>query len=141
VTRDLPVSTSLPMTRRRLLMQALALLPLSACVSSVDRALGTNTVRGWTRSLFPDPQAATMAGRLYLARWPEEESASWLAHVLFGTQLSRQVNGGSEDRLWQHVRSACDRDFCTDDLVTLNGWVVTRTEARLLALLSLCSDE
>jgi len=128
------------MTRRRLLMQALALLPLSACVSSVDRALGTNTVRGWALSLFPNPQAAKTFGRLYLQRWPEEESASWLAHVLLDTQLSRQVNRASEDRLRQRIRSACARDFCTDDLVTLNGWVVTRTEARLLALLSLCSD-
>jgi hypothetical protein len=129
------------MTRRRLMAQALAVLPLSACVLPLHSEPSANTVREWMRSLFPNLQAAMTVGRMYLRRWPEENSAAWLAHELFGTGLSDRVDRASEASLMQHVQSASARDFCADDLVTLNGWVVTRTEARMLALLSLCSDK
>lgn len=31
-----------------------------------------------------------------------------------------------------------DRDFRDDDLVIIDGWLLARTEARLMALVALC---
>jgi hypothetical protein len=130
---------SAAMTRRQLLIAAL--LPLAHSLgipNGVARGFG-GAIR-WVRiSLFPDVLAAASVGDLYLQKRPDEGSAPWLTYELFGNDAFRDVDRDGDERLRERLRTGRDLDFRNDDLVVLNGWVVTRTEARLLALLSLSS--
>jgi hypothetical protein len=130
---------SAAMTRRHLLIAAL--LPLASSLgvpNGVERGFG-GVIR-WVRSrLFPDVRAAASVGDLYLQKQPDEGSAAWLTYELFGNDAFRDVDREGDERLRKRLRASRDFDFRHDDLVVLNGWVVTRTEARLLALLSLSS--
>jgi hypothetical protein len=128
---------SVAMTRRHLLIAALLPLANSLRVpNGVARRFG-GVIR-WVRSrLFPDVLAAASVGDLYLQKRPDEGSAAWLAYELFGSDAYCDVDRDGDERLRERLRTSCDLDFRNDDLVVLKGWVVTRTEARLLGLLSL----
>ena len=71
-------------------------------------------------------------GEAYLIRYPAEQSKS----VLLGAIQSRSglvdlpTGGPTPAILYRLVIE----DFCTDNVVYLNGWALSRTEARLAAL-------
>jgi len=122
-------------TRRHLLHGAL--LPFAG-VFSIAGGLGpaSLSVLRWVRNgRFPDVRAAAHVGQLYLQKEPGEGSAAWLANELFGCDKSCDVE--REGVLRARLCAGRQQDFCKGDLVVLKGWVFTRTEARLLALLSL----
>jgi hypothetical protein len=132
---DQSVSMSAAMTRRQLLVAAL--LPFALGLPNGLASRSRSVIR-WVQSrLFPDVRAAATVGDLYLQKQPEEGSAARLAYELFGSDSFRNVDREGDERLRQRLRASRDLDFRRDDLVVLHGWVVTRTEARLLALLSL----
>jgi hypothetical protein len=125
------------MTRRQLLVAAL--LPLASSFDVPNGLAGASgsVVRWVRRSFFPDVRVAASVGDLYLRKQPEEGSAARLAYELFGNDAFRDVDRDGDGRLRERLRTSRDLDFRNDDLVVLNGWVVARTEARLLGLLSL----
>jgi hypothetical protein len=124
------------MTRRHLLIAAL--LPLASSLGVPNGLVDASSVVQWVRGrLFPNVRAAATVGDLYLHEQPDEGSAVWLVYKLFGNDAFCDVNRDGDERLKERLRTSRDLDFRNDDLVVLNGWVVARTEARLLGLLSL----
>ena len=123
------------MTRRQLLVAAL--LPLASSFPNGLAIASASVVRWVRRSFLPDARIAASIGDLYLQTHPEECSAAGLAFELFGNDAFRDVDRDGDERLKEQLRTGRDLDFRNDDLVVLRGWVVTRTEARLLGLLSL----
>ena len=124
-------------TRRTILLGAL--LPLTACVPGPDTQDGEQDLASWLRGLSPGPVEAAGIGALYLRDRPAEQSAGWLARQLFDSDLSRKLDRAGFQELIHRVVARRARDFLDDDLVILDGWAVSRTEARLLALIALCS--
>ncbi|MEX2150364.1 MAG: hypothetical protein WD793_09105 [Steroidobacteraceae bacterium] len=117
------------------------MLPLSACVAGLDAPDdGERSLASWLRRLPPGPVAAAGIGALYLRDRPDEQSADWLARRLFDTELSRPLDRAGFQELLSRVVAKRARDFLEEDLVVVNGWAVSRTEARLLALIALCGD-
>jgi hypothetical protein len=86
---------------------------------------------------FPDLRAAAAVGRLYLRQHPEEASEAWLTTTLFGSESPLGLGNGSRDEWMEKIRHGRHRDFCDGDVVVLDSWFFARTEARLLALISL----
>jgi hypothetical protein len=123
-------------TRREVLV--CALLPLTGCVPGPDTQDAERDLASWLRSLPPGPVAAAAIGALYLRDRPEEQSAGWLARELFDSELSGKLDRAGFQSLLDRVVASRARDFADDDLVILDGWVVPRTEARLLTLIALC---
>jgi len=41
------------------------------------------------------------------------------------------------DQMRRHLRSSCDADFAAGDTVALDGWIMARSEAEAIALVSL----
>jgi hypothetical protein len=81
--------------------------------------------------------APITVGQRYLEKAPAESSISWLSETIFGNHL---LSGHPEMRvLIAHVRALRRRDFSDGDLVEIDGWLITRTEARLCALAALSS--
>ena len=78
------------------------------------------------QALFADSAAAAAVGRQYLRNHPQEASAPWLTDILFGSEPSMEK-----------IRLGRERDFRDGDVVVIEGWFYARTEARLLALLSI----
>jgi len=125
-------------TRRELVLGAIFTLTGMPTVSSHWPSL--RTVGRWVRGLFSDAALAAHLGAVYLEGRPEERSAARLAEALFGSELSQQLDRAALDRLTRRLRAGRARDFHNDDLVVVGGWVLTRTEARLLGLVSLSRD-
>ena len=96
------------------------------------------SVAGLLRGIFADPNGATAVGRYYLRSHPEEASAAWLSRALFGAESVQEAGPDGLELLRERVRTGRAQDFRDGDVVILDGWAVTRTEARLLALASIC---
>lgn len=72
-------------------------------------------------------------GRAYRAAYPSERTADALSRaILSETGLPASSDEAQHGRLDEHVR----RDFSSGRIVRLNGWILSRTEARQCALFS-----
>jgi hypothetical protein len=130
------------MDRRRFLQLAAA--AIGACALRPFQALRFLWERG-------DDQASQAAGRLmqaighrrsaravgraYLATAPQERSIERLIALLTGDRLpSDRVLNADAKALRAHVQEALSEDFAAGRTVSVRGWMLSLTEARLCAL-------
>lgn len=115
-------------TRRELLIRVGAILLSArwACAKPSEAPLAET----WRRML-PEPGAAPI-GAGYLAANPTEASAEVLT-----ARILAQLPPGPDSELAARLRAAIRADFERRYTVRLNGWVLSRTECRLSALLEL----
>ena len=78
----------------------------------------------------------TTIGRAYLEGQPEEADRDTLTRLL-ATSLNLFPYGMSDDELRQRSRAQIERDFADADTLTVQGWILSRTELRLCALAAL----
>jgi len=90
-------------------------------------ALG-DWVRDCGTGLFADLTALRRLGAIYLAAHPEERS-----HTL----LSRLLIAANDCTIPSQLLSAVARDWSSNHVVLVDGWLLARSEARLCALLHL----
>jgi hypothetical protein len=86
----------------------------------------------WVRDsgarFFSDFAALRRLGAIYLAAHPEEHS---------GALLSRLLISGDHGTIPSRLLSAVARDWSSNHVIVVDGWLLARTEARLCALLHL----
>jgi hypothetical protein len=101
-------------------------------------ALGATTdeLAGRLRTLFYDREAARRLGHLYIRQVPTEDDPRILARLAVASAEAPQVDGISLDRasLLQRLDAQVRDDFASGTTIALDGWVLSRTEARLCAL-------
>ena len=124
------------LTRRRLVGGLLGFLGLTAAARWAPRLLGGRSgaeilVRELVRLVaVPDPVAT---GRAYLVAAPAETDAAALAgRVLAGLPLA-----GTAEEARRAFRDRMAADFREGRTAQADGWYLSRTEARLCALLAL----
>ncbi len=78
-----------------------------------------------------DQDTASDIGRKYLSQFPEENNKRKLVRLL-GENLTSGNNDASTA-----LSELIAKDFQEDRMVTIDGWVLARTEARQCALFSL----
>ena len=88
---------------------------------------------GW----LADSEDVRILGRTYLAAQPHEAEAIVLVELL-GTDLGLTRYGPSEAELHELFRCRTRRDFEDGNTVTVQGWILSRTELRLCALAAVC---
>jgi len=120
-------------TRRRLLGLASAvavICPLSAGAAALAEQLPTAVDRAaLVNSLLPNLADARRVGALYLAQALSENDPDLLWTSLFG------ITGARDAAECRRVLAArITDDFRSSNVVTLCGWVMARSEARLCAL-------
>ena len=71
-------------------------------------------------------------GSAYRTAFPEESHKTHLIELL----LKEIPVGQNDPRLPQLLKHRVTQDFATDDIVTIKGWVLSRTEARQCAIFS-----
>lgn len=129
------------LSRRAFLLAAVAGLMASCSKSDQDAVTGaieeSATAPAWLPPLIGDPEAASRIGRVYLDAHPEYRSSDVLAaeieqrlikHDATLTDLhdTRRVTAAMHDL----VRA----EYIQNDVVSVGGWILSSTEARLYAL-------
>ena len=130
----------MPMNRRSVLAAMLgawvaaALAPRRAPALAIDHP-GSDLARTLVATLRR-PDSAAAVGRAYLARYPAEAPPARLVAGIVdgwerdGFDAARAGRGALRRRLGEQVR----RDFARGRVVSVDGWVLAESEARLFAL-------
>jgi hypothetical protein len=127
------VSAPLDAGRRRLLLAAVGLAASVAIGPGaiglvLDRLDAAERVSTALRKLVPHRESAADLGRAYLETAAAEGSAMRLASLIIGG--TSVAPGREAARVASNIRA----DFAAGRVVTVRGWIVSRTEARLFAL-------
>ena len=97
----------------------------------LDRLATAGSLESALRDLVTHRDSAASLGRAYLAVMPGEASAVRLVPLILGKAAAPIGQEGAR------VRSRIQADFDAAQVVTIDGWIVSRTEARLCALCAL----
>ncbi len=130
-------------TRRRLLATAIGIGGIAAVARSrpwsILVAFSVPSAAERLAGLLTNQESARAVGGEYLARVPEEASASLLVdRIAAGLPAGRQTvrDAGGED-LRELLATQIRSDFEEEQDVVVRGWILSRTEARLCALTTL----
>jgi hypothetical protein len=123
---------------RRFVLAAAALganfSPRVAVWSVLTECVGGSAMR--LRALVPAPGSAREIGRIYLAQYPAEDSIASLTRLILASMslASGDVAALDHETLPAMVTSRVRADFEYRFTVDIDGWILSRTEARLCAL-------
>ncbi len=122
--------------RRRLLLMVAGFAATAsagpyALAALVERLTGAPPMADVLRSLVGHQESAARLGQAYLAVHPSEASSRQLAHRLIGPHWS------TERDVRARVLAQMKRDFAANRTVRVDGWILSRAEARLYALVAL----
>jgi hypothetical protein len=109
---------------------ALARLPLAA--SDPDARLLARLA-----TFFAVPDSAAALGAAYLRQAPEEAQAASLVARLFPGVASAALERWPDGALRSALAGRLSEDFAQSRTVVLEGWVLSRSEARLFAAAAL----
>jgi hypothetical protein len=123
-------------TRRRLLVAAAGIIAAAAAGPSailplIERLTSPDTA-GLLRGLITHRDSAAQLGRSYLDAHPNEARSAALVR-----QLAGPIALTSAERAAREVAARVRADYARGRTVVIEGWVLSRTEARLYALVAL----
>lgn len=124
------------LSRRRLLISAAGIAAAVAVGSSglltlIERLSGADAA-SLLRGLITDREGAARLGRSYLGVHPTEARRGVLVRDLVGLTEPTSVSDASRE-----VAARIRGDYAAGSTVVVDGWVLSRTEARLYALVAL----
>lgn len=137
------MSASQPIGRRGFVVTALGLAAttLTARFGSTRQVMDHDTATDAERLVrsFSSPESAAELGRAYLATASRESSPALLvdriaAGLPNGYKVLRMADDGQLKSL---LARRLKEDFMAGNTVTVDGWVISQTEARLCALAAL----
>jgi hypothetical protein len=88
------------------------------------------------------PDGAVLLGRLYLAGHPQEADAARLSTLIAAAldPALTPVSSATDEALRAGLEEKIRTDFTSGEMVAVDGWLLSVTEARLCALVSLLRD-
>jgi len=137
------ISYEVTCSRRSFLLATLAstlMIQLPGCdLLNNDMTSGTSKIPEWLLATISHPGEASYFGRIYLQIHPQENNRSMLTQAIEEAVVKlhdKQVANSAEitfDRLDRAIR----REYTRAEVINLQGWLLSRTEARLYALTAL----
>jgi hypothetical protein len=132
---------------RRLFLQTLFSLHVSAFIGLAhsharQKADGSvDPLPAKLVSFFSHKESAKQVGLEYLKSTPMEADVHLLTRLIcsFNEEYREKLLQSDSKRLRDLLRQRLCIDFEKDDVVTVNGWILAATEARLCALTALLS--
>jgi len=94
-------------------------------------------LRSLLQLLEPSRNSAKAIGRVYLVQTPDENDWQTLVGRLLAETSISECRVYDSKSLSAELKRICSNDFAEDRTVLLDGWMVSRTEARLCAVFSL----
>jgi hypothetical protein len=134
-----------PFTRRfvnALLAIALA-WPASGTVPSLmpKQADPQDPLQRLLMSIFRSRRSACAIGRACLNSLPKEEKAGCnIWNKIFADALCETEPIKSRETMRRRIANQVRRDFANGAIVDVDGWLLSVTEARVYALVALCSE-
>jgi hypothetical protein len=124
-------------SRRFVLIAAAAALGFSTpSIGAAAEAARETALR--LRAMMRPRSSARAVGLAYLARYPEEADAALLTRRLLAGLGQEPETARLDDRaLRRRVAARVSADFAEGRTASLDGWLLSRTEARLCALAAL----
>lgn len=131
-------------TRRTFLQSLLASWAYASslsCLAATENTLDASAAwPAWLSLIIQDPTAVIRFGITYLAMWPEEQEADHLMRLI-EKDIARLPDIDSTrlrqpGRIAHALKRRVRTDYVNDDTVNLEGWILSRTEARLYALVA-----
>jgi hypothetical protein len=137
------MSKPLTIHRRQFLLLALGVAGSVAAGSKLSGAAGgwlrQGSLRAKLTALFIHQESAQAIGRAYLQSYPREADALRLED-----QIAQGIAGGrtllaaiDKPKVSKLLTDRIRQDFATDQVVKVQGWILSVTEARLCALTTL----
>ena len=112
-------------------------LPFLNC-SSPDQELDKKLAMPETLAQTYDEKTIMEIGQAYGKTYPDEYSISDLEKLLTKTETGKSIAGSeSTEMINSTLNAMVKKDFQTGDTVVLNGWILSKTEARQCALFTL----
>ena len=126
----------LEITKRGLIRFAGGAMALAAAGSPVSAvAAGPSPLEDLMAATFPDNRSAKAVGRQYLADYCTPGGGGETVDAIAPLLLSRlQASGREAGDLRAALAAEIRKDYRNRDIVTVDGWVLSRSEARLCAL-------
>ncbi len=118
-------------TRRRILVLSLSFLGLANSRLSMSALLNAYS-EDWINVLATglDQNAVKQVASVYLKQYPEEKyDPDRMISLILNGYDNKEDRGG-------FLRRTVRMDFTNNDIVNLSGWRLSRTEGRILTLLS-----
>jgi hypothetical protein len=122
------------LSRRSLLRLSGAAVAAAFAVGRGSEASQGHLLAARLRSLLPHDAAAVALGTAYLVQTPREASADRLVAALAAGPRGAALARLGQRRLGAHLAKRIRSDFAAGRTVTVRGWIVSVTEARLAAL-------
>jgi hypothetical protein len=117
---------------------ALARGALPGLAGPVLAGCGEDPLPGALATVYADAAAAAVVGRAYLERAPEEAEVQVLVdRIANDARAALRARASDRDGLLRALAERHAADFDAGRLVTVRGWLVSLTEARLCALAAL----
>ena len=121
-------------TARRMVVSGVGIAAVIAATPGFGVALRSAFQARRGREMWRDPRAVRAVGRSYLELASNEADRARLSDLIFGNAGLPDVSFSS---LQRHIAAARARDHAAGDTIMLDGWILSRTEARLCALCAL----
>ena len=116
---------------------AVVSIPFLNC-SSPDPELDKKLAMPETLAQTYDEKTIMEIGQAYGKTYPDEYSISDLEKLLTKTETGKSIAGSETAEMINSTLNAMvKKDFQTGDTVVLNGWILSKTEARQCALFTL----
>ena len=133
--------TTLPLLSRRYLLTTLTTLTaLGLTKAGLKLVQPASEVPEPLMSLLdllkPCRKSAAIIGKRYLMLTPEEDDRQILLRRLLAEISISEFHESDTAGLCSEIKSRISRDFSSGRTVLIDGWVISRTEARLCAYLS-----
>ncbi|MCH6257184.1 hypothetical protein MLD52_11550 [Puniceicoccaceae bacterium K14] len=87
-------------------------------------------------SLLREEKIDAVAGELYLEKFPEERSVELLVKKIWDKSLE-DLETTSQEAIEDVLCNTIRRDFREEQVLSLAGWLVSRSEARFFAIQSI----
>jgi hypothetical protein len=107
-------------------------IPFSSC-SSTDSTLQKTLAHPQMLSYLCDEKTLKDIGKKYRQTIPGEDDAGKLQTLLTNNNNSTKQPAAIQTLLEQQIK----KDFETNEIVVVNGWILSKTEARQCALFSM----
>ena len=112
-------------------------IPFLNC-SSPDPELDKKLAMPETLAQTYDEKTIMEIGQVYGKTYPDEYSISDLEKLLTKTETGKSIAGSeTAEMINSTLNEMVKKDFQTGDTVVLNGWILSKTEARQCALFTL----
>ena len=132
---------------RRTFLRVVSALAACAAPALPSTAMTTSTARADAQAavsryldVVSQRESAAAVGNEYLRCAPDEKDLNVLLARLAASGFDAKVaEGMSDEQLIEMVRARLQADFSNERVVTVGGWVLSVTEARICALAALRS--